>query len=90
MLNIAPMLIWRQLLCPPRNIGKGDRHEVPHINANIHGIARSAPVVVNVAKKLQRTSPSVVPCNHWIMTQRVELVLQAVTQFSEVRDGIPG
>ncbi len=52
MLNIAPMLVRRQLLCPARNVGKGNRHKVPHINADIHRIARPAPIVMNMAKEL--------------------------------------
>lgn len=48
MFDIAPVFVWRQPLCPPLDIAKRDRHEIPDVDANIHRIARSAPVVMNM------------------------------------------
>ena len=84
MFNIAPVLVWRQLLCSSRDIGEGDWHEVPNINANIHGIARPTPVVVNVTEELQCASAGMVPSDHWVVAKRIELVVRPVSQLCEM------
>lgn len=66
MLNIPPMFVWWQFPCPTRDVVKRDRHKVPNIDANVHCITRTMPIVVNMSEQLESSSAGMVPCHHRI------------------------
>ena len=89
MLDISPMLVHRQLAGPALDVFKAHRHEVPDIDADVDRVATAFPVVVYMPEHLQRIAARMVPGDHRIMAQRVELVLWSITDFGEVLHAVP-
>lgn len=83
------MLVHGERLCPSCNVFKPHWHEIPDVYTGVHAVARTGPVVVDVAKYLERIPACVVPCNHRIMAKGVRLVFGAIPDLGEVRDAVP-
>lgn len=90
MLDVGPVLVHWQGLYAAGDVLETDGHKVPDIDADIHAVARAAPVVMDVAKDLQRIAAGVVPCDHRVMAKRVRLVLGSAPYLCQMRDTGPG
>lgn len=84
MLNVGPVLVDGHRSCAAGNIFKPHRHEIPDIDTDIHAIARAFPIVMDMREELKRISAGVVPCDHWVMAERMRLSLWAIPDFGEV------
>ena len=71
MLHIAPMFVRRKLSGSAFDIGYSNGAEIPLIHANVHGVARTLPLIMDVAKELKRSAPGVVLSDHRVVAKCV-------------------
>src|SRR6056297_778096 len=83
-LDLVPVFVDGERLGALFNLIEGNRIEIPHIKTDVHAIACSKPVVMDMAKQAVGPSPRMVPCVHGIMRKRVELPLRSVPNLGDM------
>lgn len=88
MLHITPMFVRRELASSAFDICFSNGAEIPLIYAHIHGVTRTLPLIMDVAKKLKRSLPGVVPGDHRVVAKCVGHTA-AVLDLDHVPNCIP-
>ncbi|MWB79836.1 hypothetical protein GLS40_17540 [Pseudooceanicola sp. 216_PA32_1] len=71
MFHITPMFVRRKFSGSAFDFGYSNGAEIPLIHANVHGVARTLPLIMDVAEELKRPAAGMVPCDHRIVAKCV-------------------